>query len=79
MPEIVYPVNYLDEIATAARGRAMYDQLVIETIQKARDANVSWTRIGEALGVSRQAATERYKPLMRRAPNRVEKYKVWDE
>lgn len=55
----------------------MYDQLVIETIQKARDANVSWTRIGEALGVSRQAATERYKPLMRSAP-RV-KQKVWDE
>ena len=55
----------------------MYDQLVIDTIQKARDNNVSWTRIGEALGVSRQAATERYKPHMH--SGRVEKYGVWDE
>ena len=38
----------------------MYDKLVVETIQKARDNGVSWERIGRALGVSRQAATERY-------------------
>lgn len=76
--KLVYPANYLDEIATAAKGRAMYDQLLIDTIQKARDAQVSWTRIGEALGVSRQAATERYKPHMT-YDGKVEKYKVWDE
>jgi hypothetical protein len=64
----VLPTNYLEEITTAARGRAMYDKLVIETIQRARDNYVSWERIGMALGVSRQAATERYAKHMTPAP-----------
>lgn len=76
--KLVYPANYLDEIATAARGKAMYDSLLVETIQKARDANVSWARIGMALGVSRQAATERYLKHMRPAP-RVPRTGEWDE
>lgn len=66
--KLVVPTHYLDEITTCARGRAMYDNLLVETIQKARDNAVSWERIGEALGVSRQAATQRYQKLMRPAP-----------
>lgn len=57
--------DFLDEIATAARGRAMYDQLVIETIQKARDNGYSWGAIGTALNVTRQAARERYAKHMK--------------
>lgn len=59
--------KYLDEIATASKGRAMYDQLVIEAVQAARDAGFSWQSIGQALCVSRQAARERYGKHMRGA------------
>ena len=68
MPEIVYPTNYLDEITRCAKGRAMYDILLVQTIQKARDNEISWERIGMALGVSRQAATQRYQKLVEEAP-----------
>ena len=57
--------DFLAEIEKASRGRAMYDHLVIECVQKARDHGVPWDAIGESLGVSRQAATERYKKHMR--------------
>lgn len=52
--------DYLAEITIAAKGRETYDHLVIESVQAARDAGYSWGRIGDALGVSRQAARERY-------------------
>lgn len=36
------------------------EQLRRDRVQDARDAGVSWDRIGEALGISRQAAWEYY-------------------
>lgn len=57
--------NYLEEITRCASGRDKFDELLIDTIQKARDTGYSWKRIGEALGVTRQAATERYAKHMR--------------
>ena len=57
-------VDYIDEIVRVAKGQSMYDTLMIDTIQAARYGGVSWERIGEALGVTRQAAQQRYGPHM---------------
>jgi hypothetical protein len=63
--ELIALTDYLDEIDKLSRGRAIYDQLVIDAIQKARDFGVSWYQIAEALGVTRQAAQQRYGKHMR--------------
>jgi hypothetical protein len=41
------------------------DQVRRDTVRRAREAGVTWTAIGNALGVSRQAATERFRDLER--------------
>lgn len=64
--KLVVPTNYLTEIAKCAEGRDQYDELLIAAIQKARDSFISWERIGDALGVSRQAAAQRYGRHMER-------------
>jgi hypothetical protein len=63
--KLVSTTDICEEIVVAAKGRAMYDKLLVDSIQKARDHHVSWARIGASLGVTRQAVTERYKHLMR--------------
>jgi hypothetical protein len=60
--------DFAEAIVTAARGREMYDQLLVNAIQTARSNGMSWDIIGEALGVSRQAASQRYAKLMIPAP-----------
>jgi hypothetical protein len=64
--KLIVPTNYLTEITKCANGRDQYDSLLIDAIQKARDSYISWERIGDALGVSRQAATQRYARHMKR-------------
>ncbi len=74
--------NYLEEITRVSRGLSMYDALMVETIQQARKHGISWERIGEALGVSRQAATQRYAKHMEAAPplkTGPRKRDVWDD
>jgi hypothetical protein len=44
----------------ACRVAAALDKLTRESVQRARAAGHSWTEIGEALGVTKQAAWERY-------------------
>lgn len=39
---------------------AALDKLTRESVQRARAAGHSWTEIGQALGVSKQAAWERF-------------------
>jgi hypothetical protein len=45
----------------AAQFREYIDQQVSEVVQEARDSGATWTQIGQALGVSHQAAMKRYK------------------
>ena len=46
--------------ATADRMREVADVLIDHFVAAARDAEVSWSQIGGALGVSKQAAQQRY-------------------
>jgi len=63
-PRLVKP-DYLGELEVAARGRAAYDALVLECVQVARDGGCTWEEIGTALGVTHQAARQRYAKHMR--------------
>jgi len=51
------PLDGLCESAALARA---VDKLQRHLVHHAREAGQSWTEIGEALGVSRQAAWERF-------------------
>jgi hypothetical protein len=51
------PLERLRESAGLARA---VDKLQRELVRDARGAGSTWTEIGEALGVSRQAAWERF-------------------
>jgi hypothetical protein len=54
----------LDRLAAAARARADLDQLtealLDHFVEEARQAGCSWSQIGAALGVSKQAAQQRH-------------------
>ena len=50
----------LDGLREACRLSRALDKLTRESVQQAREAGHSWTQIGEALGVTKQTAWERY-------------------
>jgi ATP-dependent Clp protease ATP-binding subunit ClpX len=50
----------LAQLARAARSVAQVQSAVQEQVDRLRRRGVTWARIGEALGVSRQAAWERF-------------------
>ncbi len=50
--------EYLLERAALARARS--ERQIVDAITAARAKQVSWTRIGELLGTSAQAAQQRY-------------------
>ena len=50
--------EYLLERAALARARS--ERQIVDAITAARTKQVSWTRIGELLGTSAQAAQQRY-------------------
>ena len=50
----------LDGLREACRASTALDKLTRESVQRAREAGHSWTQIGEALGVTKQTAWERY-------------------
>ncbi len=50
--------EYLLERAALARARS--ERQVVDAVATARSKNVPWTRIGELLGTSAQAAQQRY-------------------
>ncbi|MCQ3807734.1 MAG: hypothetical protein OXB92_11100 [Acidimicrobiaceae bacterium] len=52
------PVEPLDVLREVARSEAQLDELRWQQIAAARGAGASWAAIGEALGISRQAAWE---------------------
>lgn len=47
-------------ILDAAAIRDAADELLAQRVMQARDAGMSWTKVGELLGITRQAATKRY-------------------
>lgn len=50
----------LDGLREACHLSTALDKLTRESVQRAREAGHSWTQIGEALGVTKQTAWERY-------------------
>ena len=50
----------LEGLREACRVSTALDKLTRESVQRAREAGHSWTQIGEALGVTKQTAWERY-------------------
>ena len=51
----------------AALARARTERQVSEAVALARKAGISWKRIGAELGISAQAAQQRYRPLTKPA------------
>jgi hypothetical protein len=54
------PDSYLDLIDLTSRGAEEASQLLYSAVTSARQAGVSWERIGQRLGMSRQAAQQRF-------------------
>ena len=50
----------LEGLREACRIATALDKLTRESVGCARDAGHSWTQIGQALGVTKQAAWQRY-------------------
>lgn len=47
-------------ILDAEAMREAADELLTHRVVRAHDAGMSWTKVGELLGITRQAATKRY-------------------
>jgi hypothetical protein len=50
----------LEDIHDACRVDVAVEKLLYQSVQAARKAGYSWSDIGEAMGISRQAAWERF-------------------
>ena len=57
--------EYLLERAALARARS--ERQIIEAVSAARDAGITWARIGDLLGTSPQAAQQRYGAIVEQA------------
>lgn len=54
------PADPVEALRVLTEGEAELEQLRLDRVRAAREAGVSWARIGEVLGMSRQAAWEYY-------------------
>jgi hypothetical protein len=58
------PPSYLDLVGDAQRVRDLSEQLLKLCVQQSRDAGHTWQELGDLLGVTRQAAFQRFgKPI----------------
>jgi hypothetical protein len=57
-----HPIEALRE---CCRAETALEKVMWQTVGKARDAGQSWTEIGDALGVTKQTAWERFSGGMR--------------
>ena len=53
-------VALMDAVATAARDKERAETALHDAVRHAREAGIPWAIIGSAVGVSRQAAQERF-------------------
>jgi hypothetical protein len=68
------PIDRLHSaVAVARRVAALGDELIDHYVDAARSAGCSWAQVGEALGVTRQAAQQRQKNLVSRLGQRIAK------
>lgn len=56
--------NWLEELGRLRALKADLDTLILQSVKGARKAGMSWYDIGPAMGVTRQAACEKFNPLM---------------
>lgn len=56
----------LEQITTALHEQLRADEAVVDAVRGARDFGLSWAAIAHHLGVTRQAAWERYAAAMER-------------
>ncbi len=54
------PIAYLDLVRLTDSARAESSILLTAAVQSARGAGCTWSQIGEVLGITRQAAQQRY-------------------
>jgi hypothetical protein len=57
----------LDDLKRLSDLRTDVEKMLVKAVKDARRRGVSWYKIGPALGVSRQAAMEKYKKQMPKA------------
>ena len=50
----------LDELAAARQARELADAMEFAAIRNARDARVSWAKIGSVYGLTKQGAQQRF-------------------
>lgn len=50
----------MDQVVTAARAATAADTALHDAVNNARQAGIPWAIIGAAVGVSRQAAQQRF-------------------
>ena len=60
--ELRQDVALLNAIAAQKRGIEAAEKTLTKYVRQARRAGVTWTRIGEALGITQQSASERWGP-----------------
>ncbi|RXZ73039.1 helix-turn-helix domain-containing protein [Agromyces albus] len=68
-PELPSPANPDDALAAVVALRRLAASLEREAVDHALEQGWSWRRIGEALGMSAQAAHKRLAPGKRRFPD----------
>lgn len=51
-------------LSRAALARARSERQIVDAVVAARDAGISWARIGDLLGTSKQAAQQRYSAVV---------------
>lgn len=61
-------VTLIDAVSAAARDKDRAETALHDAVRHAREAGIPWAIIGTAVGVSRQAAQERFS---RPAPGRL--------
>lgn len=61
----VETVDNLDDLRRLKALRENVEDMIVKAVKEARRRGISWYKIGPALGVSRQAAEERYKKHMK--------------